>query len=153
MRMLVTQAQAQADAAFDAGTETHSVRLVMKRMQARAVQKSRPKFTIGMVAKLKMLGASMKKKVRALCVQRQHAAHQAESCARLGAWHAADLSCPCHAAGSGKGCTSGSRRESCQPWSVMQYQLQLHNTVYTVAGCRLEDVTDHPESHQLLKIH
>ena len=58
------QAQGRAAAVFDAGVESQSVKLAIKRLTAYAVQRSRPKLSVGMIGKLKLLGASSKKKVR-----------------------------------------------------------------------------------------
>lgn len=61
---MVSQAHEKASSLFEAGVETHSVKLVMQRMQKRPVQRMRPKLNFALVAKMKMLGSSMKKKVR-----------------------------------------------------------------------------------------
>ncbi len=61
------QAQAQASSVFDAGVEQNSVKLTMQRLKRLAVQSTRPKVNIGVLAKMKMLGSSMKKKVRFCC--------------------------------------------------------------------------------------
>ena len=57
------QAHTQASSLFEPGVATHSVKLVMKRMQKHALQRPRPKLNVAVLAKMKMLGASMKKKV------------------------------------------------------------------------------------------
>jgi hypothetical protein len=63
----VIQAQAQASIVFDAGVEQNSVKLTMQRLKRLAVHSTRPKVNIGILAKMKMLGSSMKKKVRGCC--------------------------------------------------------------------------------------
>jgi hypothetical protein len=63
-RVLLCQAANLANSVFDAGVELHSIKLVVQRMQKHAVQRSRPKINLGLLTKMKMLGSSMKKKVR-----------------------------------------------------------------------------------------
>ena len=41
------------------------MKLAIKKLTAHAVQRSRPKLSLGMIGKLKLLGASSKKKARA----------------------------------------------------------------------------------------
>lgn len=63
---LLLQAQAQASGVFDLGVEQNTVALTMQRLRRQAVQITRPKHqvNIGLLAKMKMMGSSMKKKVR-----------------------------------------------------------------------------------------
>ena len=63
----VIQAQAQASSVFDAGVEQNSVKLTMQRLKRLAVHSNRSKVNIGILAKMKMLGSSMRKKVRCCC--------------------------------------------------------------------------------------
>lgn len=57
------QVHAQASAVFDSGVEQNSIKLTMQRMQRQAVQTSRAKLNLAMVAKIKTLGSSIKKRV------------------------------------------------------------------------------------------
>lgn len=58
------QAQAQASGVFDLGVEQNTVALTMQRLRRQAVQITRPKVNFMLLAKMKMMGSSMKKKVR-----------------------------------------------------------------------------------------
>lgn len=58
------QAQAQASGVFDLGVEQNTVALTMQRLRRQAVQITRPKVNMALLAKMKMMGSSMKKKVR-----------------------------------------------------------------------------------------
>ncbi|CAL8464737.1 g4272 [Coccomyxa elongata] len=59
------QAQAQASGVFDLGVEQNTVALTMQRLRRQAVQITRPKVNMALLAKMKMMGSSMKKKVAA----------------------------------------------------------------------------------------
>ncbi len=61
---LPKQAHGRAAGVFVAGVDTQSVKLAIKKLTAHAVQRSRPKLSMGMIGKLKLLGASSKKKAR-----------------------------------------------------------------------------------------
>ena len=74
----------QAEAVFDAGLQTHSVKLVLKRLQGRAVNKTRPKLSAAIIVKLKLLGAAARKKVRGSRRGRGFASVAAAACWDIG---------------------------------------------------------------------
>lgn len=60
------QAQAQASGVFDLGVEQNTVALTMQRLRRQAVHITRPKVNFMLLAKMKMMGSSIKKKVRGM---------------------------------------------------------------------------------------